>query len=102
MDAKYEVVWPLGKSGIQAVSLAPRLPDLEGKTIVELNHNSYRGDEVFPAVEEALRKRFKNIKFVHYSILGNFRHPPELESNPDLRNLLLKHKCDAVITGMGA
>jgi hypothetical protein len=102
MTAEYEVVWPLGRAVRESIRLAPRLPDLAGKTICELSHFSYRGDEVFPAVEDALKKRYPDIKFVDYKVFGNFRHPPELESNPGLRDLLLKHNCDAVIAGMGA
>jgi ABC-type amino acid transport substrate-binding protein len=107
MNAEYEVVWPLGRSAHEEVSLAPRLADLEGKTICELSHFEYRGDEIFPAVEDALRKRYKDIKFVSYETFGNFRDPrnyggAELEKYPGLRDLLLKHKCDAVIAGVGA
>jgi len=103
---KYEVVWPLGKSAYQQATLAARLPDLTGKTICELSHFEYKGEEIFPALEDALRKRYKDIKFVSYETFGNFRDPRihgvELEKFPGLRDLLLEHKCDAVIAGVGA
>lgn len=103
---QYEVVWPLGKLGIKRSSLAPRLADLEGKTICELSHYSYRGDDIFPQLRESLRKRYKDIKFVEYETFGNFRDPrkygAELEKLPGLRDLLLKYNCDAVITGIAA
>lgn len=103
---QYEVVWPLGKLEVKRGSLAPRLADLEGKTICEFSHDSYRGDDIFPALRESLRKRYKDIKFVEYDTFGNFRDPrkygAEFEKYPGLRNLLLKHKCDAVITGIAA
>lgn len=101
---QYEVVWPSGKLGVKKASLAPRLPDLEGKTILELSHYSYRGDDIFPALREALRKRYKNIKFIEYDEIGNFRDPRkfgvELEKYSGLRDLLLKYRCDAVIAGI--
>lgn len=104
MADQYEVVWPLGRLGVKKASLAPRLAGLEGKTICELSHYAYRGDDIFPALRESLRKRFKGIKFVEYDTFGNFRDPRkygvELEKLPDLRDLLLSHKCDAVITGI--
>ncbi|AOT71324.1 hypothetical protein [Geosporobacter ferrireducens] len=103
---QYEVVWPSGKSGVKKGLLAPRLEDLEGKTICELSHDSYRGDDIFPVLRESLRKRYKNIKFVEYDTFGNFRDPrkygAELEKLPGLRDLMLSHNCDAVIAGMGA
>jgi len=99
------VVWPSGRWGVKRTSLAPRLADLEGRTLCELSHYSYRGDDIFPALRESLRKRYKDIKFVEYDTFGNFRDPRrygvELEKFPGLRDLLLKHNCDAVITGVG-
>lgn len=106
MSEKYEVVWPSGKLMVKTATLAPRLSDLEGKTICEFSHDSYRGDDIFPALRESLKKRYKDIKFVEYSTFGNFRDPrkygAELEKYPGLRDLLRSHKCDAVVVGMGA
>ena len=106
MEPQFEVVWPLGRSAYSRASLSPRLPDLSGKTICELSHFEYKGEEIFPALEDALRKRYKDIKFVSYETFGNFRDPRiygvELEKYPGLRGLLLKHGCDAVIVGVGA
>ena len=105
----YEVVWPSGKLGIKKGKLAPRLPDLSGKTICELSHMSYRGDDIFPALREELKRRYPGIKFVTYETFGNFRRDSwegwdgsELEKHPGLRDLLLKHNCDAVIAGIAA
>ncbi len=106
MAEQYEVVWPSGKSGVKKAALAPRLADLEGKTICELSHYSYRGDDIFPALRNSLKKRYKNINFVDYDTFGNFRDPrkygAELEKLPGLRDLLLSYNCDAVIAGIGA
>ncbi len=64
------------------------------------------GAMTFSALRESLKKRYKNIKFVEYSTFGNFRDPrkygAELEKYAGLRDLLLSHKCDAVVVGMGA
>lgn len=106
MGEKYEVVWPSGTLEVKKGALAPRLGDLEGKTICEFSHDSYRGDDIFPALRESLKKRYKNIKFVEYGTFGNFRDPrkygAELEKYAGLRDLLLSHNCDAVVVGMGA
>ncbi|MDR2908778.1 MAG: hypothetical protein LBU86_02700 [Oscillospiraceae bacterium] len=104
--SNYNVVWPLGKLGVQKSSLAPRLPDLNGKTICELSHMSYRGDDIFPALRVALKKRYPDIKFVTYETFGNFRDPRvngyELEKHPGLKELLEKEGCDAIIAGVAA
>lgn len=106
MSEHYEVVWPSGKLEVKTRTLAPRLADLEGKTICELSHDSYRGDDIFPALRDSLRKRYKNIKFVEYTTFGNFRDPrnygAELEKYSGLHDLLVSHNCDAVVAGMGA
>ena len=106
MGEIYKVVWPSGRLEVKTGSLAPRLAGLEGKTICELSHDSYRGDDIFPALRDSLRKRYKDIKFVEYSTFGNFRDPrkygAELEKYPGLRDLMLSHNCDAVVAGMGA
>lgn len=103
---QFEVVWPSGKLGVKKATLAPRLDDLEGKTICEFSHYSYKGDDIFPALRESLRKRYKNINFVEYDTFGNFRDPRihgvEFEKFAGLRDLLLAHKCDAVIVGIAA
>lgn len=106
MSEMYEVVWPSGKLGIKKGELAPRLPDLSGKTICELSHMSYRGDDIFPALREELKRRYPGIKFVTYETFGNFRRADkygyELEKFPGLRELLLENQCDAVIAGVAA
>lgn len=104
---QYEVVWPLGKSCVKKTTLAPRLDELEGKTILELSHYSYRGDDIFPALRESIKKRYKNVKFLDYDTLGNFRDPRnfggyELEKAPNLNEILKKYNVDAVIAGVGA
>jgi hypothetical protein len=106
MENQYEVVWPLGKLGMKTGSLAPRLQDLEGKTILELSHYAYRSDDIFPALREALKKKYKNINFVEYDVLGSFRDPRKFgavfEKYEGFPDLLKKYKVDAVIIGIGA
>ena len=97
----YEVVWPLGKSVYQIVALESRVSDLKGKTIGELWNWMFRGEEVFSAIRESLLRRYPGIKFVDYSVFGNTHSPKETEVIAALPDLLHKHGCDAIISGIG-
>lgn len=101
-EAKFEVVWPLGRSVYETIPLAKRAPDLQGKTICELWDWLFKGDEMFPIIREALSKRYPTIKFVDYSVFGCTHGPKEREVTAALPDLLRKHGCDAVISAVGA
>ena len=101
-EPKYEVVWPLGRLAYRTLSFKPRIHDLNGKTICELSHLSFRMDELFPAVREVLKKQYPDIKSVEYSVFGNIHGSNEAEVIAALPDLLHKYKCDAVISGIGA
>ena len=64
----YEVVWPLGKSTSSRVNLAPALADvnLSGKTVCEFWGWVYRGDQMYPIINEELEKRFHGIKVIDH------------------------------------
>ncbi|MBI2832686.1 MAG: hypothetical protein HYX79_10565 [Chloroflexi bacterium] len=97
----YKVVWPGGKKVVGTASFARRLDTLEGKTIGELWDYVFRGDEVFPALEKALSKRYPGIKFVGYKTFGNIHGGNEAKVIADLPDHLRKNGCDAVISSMG-
>ena len=98
----YEVVWPLGKSVYQVLTSRPGVTDLSGKMVCELWEYLFRGDEVFPIIRELLLKRYPGIKFVEYPVFGNTHGPTEKEVIAALPDLLHKHGCDVVISGVGA
>ncbi|MBI2910363.1 MAG: hypothetical protein HYX92_22185 [Chloroflexi bacterium] len=100
-EPTYEVVWPLGKSIGEAVPLARRAPDLRGKTVCQVWDWLFRGDEVFPLIRELLLERFPDVKFVDYDVFGNTVGPKQREVVAALPDLLKKHRCDAVISGIG-
>ena len=101
-EPMYEVVWPLGRSASEVVPLAPRVSDLSGKTVCELWDWLFKGDEMFPIIREKLRARYHGIKFVDYSVFGNTHGPNEAEVIAALPDLLRKHGCDLVISGVGS
>jgi hypothetical protein len=99
----YEVVWPLGKyTPKPQVDLAPPLADLNGKTIGEMWDNVFRGDQIYPILNEELRRRFPGVKIVDHVTMGNTHGTNEREYVANLPNLLKEQGCDAVISAVGA
>lgn len=102
MAEGYEVVWPLGKSVTEAVPLADRSQSLAGKTVCEVWDEIFRGDEIFTVLRELLPKKYPGIKFVDYTNFGNTTGRNERAVVAGLAEKLKQHKCDAVISGVGA
>lgn len=101
-QALYEVVWPLGKSHWDKRELNPGLGDLNGKTVAEVWDRVFRGEEIFPAIREALRKRYPQVRFVEYDTFGDTHGVKQKQVLADMPGLLREHKVDAVISGVGA
>ncbi len=51
--------------------LARRLDTLEGKTVAQLWDYIFRGDEIFPLLEEGLPERYPGVKFIRYDVFGS-------------------------------
>ena len=100
-ESAYEVVWPLGKLAYKAVDSTSRVSDFSGKTICELCDWLFRGEVIFPMLRELLRKRYPGVKFVDYTVFGNIHGGKQAEVTAALPDLLAKHGCDAVISGVG-
>jgi hypothetical protein len=101
-QAPYEVVWPLGKSHWDKRDLNPGLSDLNGKTIAEVWDRVFRGEEIFPAIREALRKKYPDVRFVEYDKLGDTHGVHQKQVLAEMPEHLRRHKVDAVISGVGA
>lgn len=102
MSYIYQVVNPIGIQSVKQENVSEQIPDLNGKVIGELWNWGFRGDETFPIIEEAIKERYPDVKFVSYNDFGNF-HDPSIEAQKmkELPELLRKHDCDAVIVGNG-
>ena len=97
-EIKLEVYDPSG--GVEVTqSFAPRLADLNGKTICELSHAGFQSERTFARIRELLRKRFPTLKIVPYTEFGVGR--AEMESEQTLDSVV-KRGADAVITGNAA
>ncbi len=97
----YGVVWPRGEKTVELTALAERLETLEGKTVCQLWDYLFRGDEIFPMLEEGLRQRFPGIKFIGYEEFGSTHGSDEHEILAGLPEKLKNLGADAVISGMG-
>ncbi|HEY0337065.1 MAG TPA: hypothetical protein VGC70_06945, partial [Burkholderiales bacterium] len=63
-DGYYEALWPRSPRQVQLQPLAKRLDTLSGKTIAQMWDYVFRGDEVYALLEEGLKHRYPNIRWV--------------------------------------
>lgn len=101
MEPTYDVVWPRSPRGVQQQRTAERLLDLTGATVAFLWDYVFRGDELFPVLEQALVERFDGIEIVSYEEFGNLHGADEKERVGRLPDDLRSRGVDAVVSGMG-
>ena len=101
-DGYYEALWPRSPRQSKLKPLAKRLDTLEGKTIAQVWDFVFRGDEVFAALEEGLKDRYPNIRWVSYKEFGSTHGSKEREIVASLPGKFKELGVDAVISGMGA
>ena len=100
-STEYEVVWPRSPRTIKINPVAKRLETLRGKTIAQLWDYIFRGDEIFPILEEELSKRFPDTKFINYSVFGSIHGDKERDIVAAIPAKLMQYQADAVISWMG-
>lgn len=98
---QYEALWPRSPRQVGVKPLARRLDTLNGKTVAQLWDYVFRGDEVFALLEEGLKKRYPDIRFVSYKEFGNTHGSDEREVLNALARKFKELKVDAVVSGMG-
>jgi hypothetical protein len=98
---QYEALWPRSPRQVGIKPLARRLDTLEGKTVAQLWDYVFRGDEVFPLLQEGLKQRFPGVKFVSWKEFGSTHGSEEREVLASLPRRLRELGVDAVISGMG-
>lgn len=101
-EPRYEALWPSSPKAVKSAAAAPRVPDLNGKTVCELWDILFRGDTIYPMVREHIRARFPGVKFVDHTEFGNFHGARERDVVKSLPEKLRQFKADAVIVGIGA
>ncbi len=103
-EPTFDVVWPLGRCVSPPVDLAPALSTLNGKTVCEFWGWVYRGDQMFPIINDELRKAFPDVKVVSYDETGDSHANNIMERDyvAGLPGMLSRYECNAVIVGVGA
>jgi len=103
---KVAVISPAGVQVVEQKTLAPRLPDLAGKTVAEIWNGVFKGDETFPVVREMFRRHFPLTKIVPYTEFpffpGDDRPHAQHEVARQIAALAKEKGCDAIISGNGA
>jgi hypothetical protein len=103
---KLAVVSPLGIEAVKLSGAAPRLADLNGKTVGELWNGVFKGDVTFPLIRRLLQARYPRLRIVPFT---EFPHAHSSD-NPTQQRERAQHVaalardkgCDAVISGNGA
>jgi hypothetical protein len=101
MEPRYDVVWPKSPRGGQRHRAAARLDSLDGKRIGFVWDYMFRGDEIFPALADALMHTFDGLEVVGYDVFGNIHGPDEHALVEALAGTLAEHRIDAVLVGNG-
>jgi len=102
MEAKLSVVSPVGEHPGKASQIAPRLRDLNGKTVGEVWNGGFRADATFPIIRQLLKKRYPGVKVIPYTELPAVTPFGDTDKMcAELREALLKKGADAVISGNG-
>jgi len=93
---KLEVFDPCGSApDANRFQYAPRLADLNGKTIGEISNRIWESDRIFPLIRDLLKKRFPDIKFVPYTDLPSGLD--NIQDNEEIGDIVAAEGCDAVI-----
>lgn len=100
-DGHYEVLWPRSPRQVTKKALAKRLDTLNGKTIAQLWDFLFKGDQVFSLVEEGIRARYPDVKFVNWKTFGNTHGKDERQILASLPQRFRELGVDAAISGMG-
>jgi len=98
---EFEVLSPTGPVGVQISPSAPRPDTLDGKKIAFVWDYVFRGDEMFPVIEQSLRQRFDGISFVSHQTFGSIFGGDEEAVLEELTNKLRTMGIDGAICGVG-
>jgi hypothetical protein len=61
----------------------------------------FRGEELFPVLEQELSRRYPGIEFVGYDAFGNLHGPEEAQLVGEIPSMIAARGVDAVVSGIG-
>lgn len=93
---KLEVLNPSGAFEVKYLPTS-RTPDLKGKTICLQWQGGWRGDVIFPYLQQALTRRIPDAKVLAYTDLP-VKHPDQMGEKAFVK-AVKDRGCDAVILG---
>ena len=99
-EKQYDVVWPCGERKEPTIPLARRLDTLNGKTVAQLWDYLFFGDDVFAGLEEDLRARYPEVKFVSWREFGSTHAVDEKDLLESLPQRFRDLGVDAAISSM--
>jgi hypothetical protein len=103
---KLAVVSPLGVEAVKLSGTAPRLANLDGKTVGEIWNGVFKGDITFPIIRRVLNERFPKLRIIPYTEFphahGSDNPTQQRERAQQVAALARDKGCDAVISGNGA
>jgi len=103
---RFEVVSPAGGEATDRRAVAPRVADLNGKTVAEVWNGVFKGDETFPVIRRALQQRYPGVRIIPYTEFPHFYggdNPTQQRAlAKEIAALVREKGCDAVISGNGA
>jgi hypothetical protein len=95
MAAFLEVQHPQGASEVSVLH-APRLDDLDGKTVALLSDDMWQSHRMLPLVRERLKSRYPNIRFINETELPLGSAAIDRDSTVET---ILARGADAVVVG---
>lgn len=103
---KLSVASPAGLEVVTATGAAPRLPDLNGRTVGELWNGVFKGDITFPIIRKLLQARYPGLRIIPFTEFPHAHgsdNPTQQRARAHRLAALAKERgCDAVISGNGA
>ena len=100
-EGHFEAYWPRAERRVTSRRPAPRLASLQGKRVALLWDYLFRGDEIFPLLEEEIARAHPGVSFVPYQEFGTTHGEGEHELLASLGKRLEELGVDAVVSGMG-
>ena len=98
---QHAVYWPRGPRCLDQKKAATRLDTLNGKTVAQLWDYMFYGDDVFMLLEDAIRRRFPDVRFLSWREFGNTHGSDERQVLARLPEKLKELGADAAISAMG-